>query len=82
MAQKYHQPMWKLPDYLKDKESEYKSTISGNHERDEETKEKYKAFAKDKSTISVNHERYEETRGKYEAFAEDFLKRVETLDDE
>jgi len=46
MAQKYHQPMWKLPDYPR-LEPKDKSTISGNREFYEETKEKYRAFAED-----------------------------------
>lgn len=45
MAQRYHVPMWNVPQ--QNLSSEDKSTISGNRQSYEETKAKYHAFAKD-----------------------------------
>ena len=45
MAQKYHQPMWLLPDV--DLEQEDKNTIAGNRERYRKTQRAYQEFAKD-----------------------------------
>lgn len=46
MAQKYHLPMWELPD-SSSLEASDKSTISGNKASYIETKDKYEIFAKD-----------------------------------
>ncbi|MDM8515797.1 ParA family protein, partial [Desulfobacterales bacterium HSG16] len=46
MAQKYKNPMWKLPDY-NGLEPKDKSTISGNCDTYKKTEEKYMEFAKD-----------------------------------
>ena len=46
MSQKYHSPMWLLPD-CKKLESEHKSTIAGNQAKYRDTKEAYHKFASD-----------------------------------
>jgi cellulose biosynthesis protein BcsQ len=46
MAQKYHSPIWKLPD-LEGLESADRTTIKGNQAFFYQTKEKYKSFAED-----------------------------------
>lgn len=46
MAQKYKEPMWKLPECNK-LDNEDKSTISGNSAIYKATREKYKQFAED-----------------------------------
>jgi len=48
MAQKYNQPMWKLPDeYYSNLEPEDKNTIRGNGEAYRNTRDNYKIFAND-----------------------------------
>ena len=48
MAQKYNQPMWKLPDeYYSNLEQEDKNTIRGNGSAYRSTRDKYEQFAKD-----------------------------------
>lgn len=46
MSQKYHVPMWRLPDYV-GLEGSDKSTISGNRQKYVETRESYHDFATD-----------------------------------
>ncbi len=45
MSQKYHKPMWKLPNAQL--ENEDRSTIAGNRRKYEETRLAYRAFAQD-----------------------------------
>ncbi|NJO18262.1 MAG: hypothetical protein HC877_21770 [Thioploca sp.] len=47
MAQKYKQPIWTLPNYLRLEDTDNKGTISGNRADYENTKEKYQNFAED-----------------------------------
>jgi hypothetical protein len=46
MSQKYHLPMWSLPNYT-DLEAEDRSTIAGNQSRFLETRKAYLKFAQD-----------------------------------
>lgn len=46
MSQKYHVPMWRLPDHL-NLEGSDKSTISGNRQKYTETQQSYHEFAAD-----------------------------------
>lgn len=46
MAQKYHQPMWKIPS-LPNLTDEDKGTIQGNRRIYEEKKQSYNEFAED-----------------------------------
>jgi cellulose biosynthesis protein BcsQ len=45
MSQKYHLPMWLLPDFVTDQDD--RGTIAGNQTRYRETQRAYHAFAKD-----------------------------------